>query len=126
MGRVVVGKVQGRRNGRSGCGDGEEWCEVDVGASGMGMVKWDTAEGVLGGDGKERCEVDGGAGGTGTVEVKGETAEGVSVHRIESVEGTQVPDIVLDTGCSLTMVRQDLVPEERKLTGEAIMLRCVH
>ena len=35
-------------------------------------------------------------------------------------------DLVLDTGCSQTMVRRDLVPEARKLEGEAVTVRCAH
>ena len=42
------------------------------------------------------------------------------------IEGTAVPDIVLDTGCSRTMVRQDLVAEEKLLEGEAVTIRCAH
>lgn len=34
--------------------------------------------------------------------------------------------ILLDTGCSRTMVRQDLVPQEKILEGEAVMIRCAH
>ena len=37
-----------------------------------------------------------------------------------------MPDIVLDTGCSRTMVRQDLVAEEKLLEGEAVTIRCAH
>ena len=40
----------------------------------------------------------------GKVEVNGSTVEGVSVHRIGIVEGTRVPDIMLDTGCLQTIV----------------------
>ena len=42
------------------------------------------------------------------------------------MEGTQVHDIILDTGCSRTIVCQDLVPIEKKVPGEAVTLRCAH
>lgn len=42
------------------------------------------------------------------------------------VEGTGVHNIVLDTGCSRTMIQQDLVPVENKISGEAATLRCAH
>ena len=42
------------------------------------------------------------------------------------VEGKDVADIVLDTGCSRTMVRRDLVREEKHLDGEAVTVRCAH
>ena len=37
-----------------------------------------------------------------------------------------VDNIVLDTGCSRTMVREDLVHEGQYLEGDAITIRCVH
>ena len=36
------------------------------------------------------------------------------------MEGTAVTDILLDTGCTCTMVQRDLVP------GEAVMVLCPH
>ena len=42
------------------------------------------------------------------------------------MEGTEVRDIILDTGCSRTIVRQDLVPVEKKVPDEAVTLRCAH
>ena len=51
--------------------------------------------------------------GTDRVEVgKGREvgSQGVSLKRDGVIEGTDVHDIILDTGCSLTMIRQDLVP----------------
>ena len=50
----------------------------------------------------------------------------MSVARTGEVEGTDVHDIILDTGCSQTMVHNDLVPVERRIAGEAITLRCAH
>ena len=40
--------------------------------------------------------------------------------RSEKVEGTQVKDILLDTGCSTTLVCKDLVPEDSLLAGKAV------
>eukprot|EP00731_Ephydatia_muelleri_P001970 Em0001g1970a len=42
------------------------------------------------------------------------------------VEGKAVEDIMLDTGCSRTMVRGDLVPGERLLEGRCAVVRCAH
>ena len=42
------------------------------------------------------------------------------------VEGQEVKNILLDTGCSRTLVRKDLVPEEKFLCGRAIMICCAH
>lgn len=50
----------------------------------------------------------------------------VSMSSEGVAEGTVVDDIILDTGCSRTMIHQDLVPEDKKISGEAIMLRCAH
>ena len=36
------------------------------------------------------------------------------------MEGIRVEQIVLDTGCSRTMVRQDLVPEGKIIEGDAV------
>ena len=42
------------------------------------------------------------------------------------VEGKAVDDIMLDTGCSRTMVRGDLVPREKLLEGRGAVVRCAH
>ena len=42
------------------------------------------------------------------------------------VEGTPVESIVLDTGCSRTLVRSNLVPQDKVLEGESVAVRCVH
>ena len=42
------------------------------------------------------------------------------------VEGSEVTDTLLDTGCSRTMVRSSLVPEERSLEGQAVTIQCAH
>ena len=51
---------------------------------------------------------------------------GRSVARKGRVEGTRVCDILLDTGCTRTMVRSDLVLEESFLPGEAVTILCAH
>ena len=38
-----------------------------------------------------------------------------AVAKTGSVEGTAVSNILLDTGCSRTLVRKDLVPKEKRL-----------
>ena len=43
-----------------------------------------------------------------------------------TVEGQQVSKVLLDTGCSRTMVRRELVPPEKLLEGEAVTIRCAH
>ena len=47
------------------------------------------------------------------------------VTRCGSVEGHPVRVIVLDTGCSRTLVRQDLVPRRNRVGGE-VSIRCAH
>ena len=49
-------------------------------------------------------------------------------HLIRSghVEGQQVTDILLDTGCSRTMVHKSLVPEQKLKEGEAVTIICAH
>ena len=42
------------------------------------------------------------------------------------VEGQEVADILLDTGCSRALVRRDLVNEEKMLEGEAVKIRYAH
>ena len=49
-----------------------------------------------------------------------------SVCRSGQVEGIHVDQIVLDTGCSRTMVRQNLVPESKIIEGDAVTIRCAH
>ena len=43
-----------------------------------------------------------------------------------SVEGQKVPRILLDTGCTRTMVRQQWVPVEKILNGKMVSIRCAH
>ena len=42
------------------------------------------------------------------------------------MEGIHVDQIVLDTGCSRTMVRRDLVPENKFIEGDAVTIWCAH
>ena len=42
------------------------------------------------------------------------------------VEDQAVNDIVLDTGCSQTMVHKSLVPTGKRIEGEAAVIRCAH
>ena len=46
--------------------------------------------------------------------------------RSGQIEGICVDQIVLDTGCSRTMVRQDLVPGHKLIEGDAVTIRCAH
>jgi predicted aspartyl protease len=48
------------------------------------------------------------------------------VPQVGVVEGREVGDILLDTGCSRTLVREDLVPAKKFLAGEAVAIRCAH
>ena len=41
------------------------------------------------------------------------------------VEGCQVRGILLDTGCSRKLVRQDLVPPRKKADGR-VSIKCAH
>ena len=41
------------------------------------------------------------------------------------VEGKQI-DLLLDTGSARTLVRRELVPEEKVLVGEVVAVRCAH
>jgi len=50
----------------------------------------------------------------------------VGIAKPGIVEGTAVSDILLDTGCSRTLVRKELVPREKLLDGEAVAIRCAH
>ena len=60
------------------------------------------------------------------MESESRTSTPEGVRRIGQVEGVVVDDVVLDTGCSQTMVRQSLIPEERLVAGATTSLRCAH
>ena len=42
------------------------------------------------------------------------------------VDGTPVTNILLDTGCIRTMMREELVAENKLLPGEAVTVLCTH
>ena len=46
-----------------------------------------------------------------------------SVCRSGQVEGIHLDQIVLDTGCSRTMVRRDLVPGHKLIEGDAVTIQ---
>ena len=48
------------------------------------------------------------------------------VSRPGKIEGKAVKDILLDTGCSRTLVHKDHVPMGKVLEGEAVAIRCAH
>ena len=52
----------------------------------------------------------------------------VSVRNIvrDRVGGKSVGDILLDTGCSRTLVHQRLVSENKLKEGDAVAIRCAH
>ena len=54
------------------------------------------------------------------------TSHSVDVWRRGLIEGTDAEKILLDTGCSRTLVRQELIPREKMLEGEAVTIRCAH
>ena len=43
-----------------------------------------------------------------------------------NIEGQAVTDVCLDTGCTRTMVREDLAPAEKLLEGDSIAICCAH
>ena len=42
------------------------------------------------------------------------------------IEGKPVNDILLDTGCSRTLIHKQHVPKEKMLEGEAVAIQCAH
>ena len=48
----------------------------------------------------------------------------LGVIKCGTVERHQVDDILIDTGCSRTMIHRDNIPDEKILPGEAIAIRC--
>ena len=47
-------------------------------------------------------------------------------RRAGSVDATGVEDIVLDTRCTRTMVRRELVSDDKIREGEVVAVRCAH
>ena len=48
------------------------------------------------------------------------------VYRSGLVEGKKVNKILLDTGCSRTMIHKSWVPPHKLKEGEAVTIRCAH
>ena len=64
------------------------------------------------------------------LEVLSEDAEAISemnsgLYRSGTVDGKPVKDILLNTGCTRTLIHQKLIPREKKTSGEVI-IRCAH
>ena len=57
---------------------------------------------------------------------RGGILEGWRVQRSGQVEGKPVRDILLDTGCSRTIVRKELVPESKMCGRETTTIKCAH
>ena len=62
--------------------------------------------------------------GVSTLQKNCEVASGLTKPGI--VEGKIVNDILLNTGCSRTLIHQKLVPECKVLQDEAVAIRCAH
>ena len=50
--------------------------------------------------------------------------QGTKCHGV--VEGRYVSDILLDTGCSRTLIRKELVPAKKVQEGYVVTIRCAH
>lgn len=57
---------------------------------------------------------------------KVERAKTGCITRVGKIEGKLVQDILLDTGCSRTLVHREHVPQEKLIEGEAIAIQCMH
>ena len=120
----VEGLVGGGWGG-GGLGDGGRG---DDGSVGGGLGNEGSVGGDLGGGGGlgDGGSVEGGLGGGGLVGGGSGQAVGIPVTRSGAVEGTVVHDIVLDTGCTQTMVHKALVPRPQTVPGETVPVRCSH
>lgn len=54
------------------------------------------------------------------------SACGTLVSRAGTVDGQDVSDIVLNTGCTHTMISEDLVSHDTLIAGASVQLRCPH
>ena len=107
--------------GGGGRGDGG----AVLGEGGLGHEG--SVGGGLGGGGPgDGGSVKGGLGGGGLVRGGSERVVGILVTRSGAVEGTVAHDIVLDTGCTQTMVHKALVPRPQMIPGETVPVRCSH
>ena len=137
---VGIGRVEGRE--WSGCAEVRNVARGGVEAGSMGVCRdhrgcaevWNVARGGMEVGSTEVCgeysgceEVRSMAGDGRERRMETRAADsGASVHRVGNVEGREVHDIVLDTGCARTMVHQALVPDEKRITGKAVILRCAN
>ena len=48
------------------------------------------------------------------------------VHQSGRIEDAKVEDILLDTGCSRTIVHESYVPKSKYVAGEAVAICCAH
>ena len=48
------------------------------------------------------------------------------VYKSGIVEGRSVERVVLDIGCSQSMVHKDLVPQDKIVEGDSVAIRCAH
>ena len=130
-GLVGGGWVDGGWGG-GGLGDGGSVAvdggRGDGGSVGGGLGDEGSVGGDLGGGGGlgDGGSVEGGLGGGGLVGGGSGQAVGIPVTRSGAVEGTVVHDIVLDTGCTQTMVHKALVPRPQTVPGETVPVRYSH
>ena len=64
--------------------------------------------------------------GVGEVGEREPSVSGTPVKRVKTVEGRDVSDIVLNTGCTRTMICEDLVPQGKLITGASVQPHCAH
>ena len=50
----------------------------------------------------------------------------LGIYREGLIEGQKVEKILLDTGCSRTMIQRSLVPQNKFLEGQAVTIQCAH
>ena len=50
----------------------------------------------------------------------------MEARRTGLVEGKQVRNLLLDTGCTRTLVRKELVPSKNMIEWKAVTIRCAH
>ena len=48
------------------------------------------------------------------------------LHVSGKVNGIPIKPVILDTGCSRTLARSDLVSQNNQLEGEVVAIRCAH
>ena len=60
------------------------------------------------------------------IAIEQSVVQGPEIFWPGKLEGIQVRDILLDTGCSRTLVHKDLLSKDNLLAGEAVAIRCAH